>query len=248
VDVRDTVLGIGSWHRFLAHLARLDLPPGPGDPRPVTEEDVASLPDPAHRYMRFMGVVGRPRDWSFRARFGGRIRRAPGRPWMHAVAWQYNTSLAVARVFDVRLDFGGVLPMFGSDTYVGGRGRMLGKALNIVTVVDGSGREFDLGELVTYLTTPAWSRRRCCSTTTSLSTPSMTSRSTSHSPTPATGSAPVSSSAQTEGSSTSARPTAGTRARTGSSMPDGPRRSPDGSPTGAPAPLTRTRRLAPRYG
>jgi hypothetical protein len=70
---------------------------------------------------------------------------------MHSVAWQYNTSLAVARIFDMRIDFGGVLPMYGSDTYVAGRGRMSGKLLNVVKVADGSGREFDLGELVTYL-------------------------------------------------------------------------------------------------
>jgi hypothetical protein len=49
------------------------------------------------------------------------------------------------------MDLGGVLPMFGSDTYVNGRGRMFGKLLNVLKVVDGSGREFDLGELVTYL-------------------------------------------------------------------------------------------------
>jgi hypothetical protein len=151
VDVRNAVFGIGSRQRFLAHLARLDLPEGPGDSRPVTEDDVESLPEPAQRYMRFMGVVGRPRDWSFRVRFVGELRRAPDKRWMHAVAWQYNTSPAVARIFDMRMDFGGVLPMFGSDTYVAGRGRMSGKLLNVLKVVDGSGREFDLGELVTYL-------------------------------------------------------------------------------------------------
>lgn len=151
MDVRDTVFGIGSRRRFLGHLARLDLPVGPGDSRPVTEDDVESLPEPAQRYMRFMGVVGRPRDWSFRVRFVGGLRREPGKRWMHAAAWQYNTSLAVARIFDLRMDLGGVLPMFGSDTYVAGRGHMSGKLLNVLKVVDGSGREFDLGELVTYL-------------------------------------------------------------------------------------------------
>lgn len=65
---------------------------------------------------------------------------------MHAVAWQYNTNLSVARIFDLRMDLGGVLPMFGNDTYVNGRGRMLGKLLNVLKVIDGSGREFDLGD------------------------------------------------------------------------------------------------------
>ena len=41
--------------------------------------------------------------------------------------------------------------MWGWDTYQDGRGRMLGKALNLITVADGSGPEFDTGELVTWL-------------------------------------------------------------------------------------------------
>jgi hypothetical protein len=41
--------------------------------------------------------------------------------------------------------------MFGADTYVSGRGRMRGKLLGLVTVADGSGPEFDVGELVTWL-------------------------------------------------------------------------------------------------
>jgi hypothetical protein len=151
MDVRDVVLGIGARKRFLAHVASLDLPAGPTDVRPVSEEDLAALPEPARRYMRFMRVVGRPRDWSFRARLSGGIRLAPGKPWMHSLAWQYNTSVRVARIFDMRIDFAGVVPMFGTDTYIDGRGRMFGRLLNVVTVADGAGREFDLGELVTYL-------------------------------------------------------------------------------------------------
>jgi hypothetical protein len=98
---------------------------------------------------------------------------------MHSVAWLYNTSLAVARIFDMRIDFGGVLPMFGSDTYVAGGGRMFGKLLNVLKVADGSGREFDLGENSSPTSmTPAWLRRRCCSTTASASPLSMTRPST----------------------------------------------------------------------
>jgi hypothetical protein len=41
--------------------------------------------------------------------------------------------------------------MLGRDTYLRGKGRMLGKALDFFKVVDGSGSEFDIAELVTYL-------------------------------------------------------------------------------------------------
>ena len=80
-----------------------------------------------------MGVVGRPRDWSFRARFVGEFRQRPGQKFMPCEAWQYNTSLVPARVYYMRIDFAGVLPMFGVDVYHAGHGRMHGKVLGLIT-------------------------------------------------------------------------------------------------------------------
>jgi hypothetical protein len=48
----------------------------------------------------------------------------------------------VARVFLMRIDVAGYVPMFGADTYVAGRGRMRGRFLGLVPVADGSGPEF----------------------------------------------------------------------------------------------------------
>jgi hypothetical protein len=98
-----------------------------------------------------MGVVGRPRVWSFRAGIVGRFRLRPRLGWMPAHAWQYNSSLEVARIFLMRLRFANIVPMIGRDTYLHGHGRMLGKLLDRIVVVDGSGKEFDTGELTTYL-------------------------------------------------------------------------------------------------
>jgi hypothetical protein len=71
----------GLGRRLEAQVARL----GPCDPArlpPITEADVERLPEPARRYLRWMGVVDRPRDEAFRARFRGRIRMRPGQRWM----------------------------------------------------------------------------------------------------------------------------------------------------------------------
>jgi hypothetical protein len=127
------------------------LPTGPDDGVPVTDADLDVLPEVVQRYLRFMGVVDRPRDWSFRAHFSGQFRLRPQFGWLPAEAWQYNSGLEVARLFVMRLRVAGVVPMVGSDTYLDGRGRMLGKLLDRVTVADGQGEEFDIGELTTYL-------------------------------------------------------------------------------------------------
>ena len=115
----------------------------------VTEADLVGLPGPAQRYLRWMGVVGRPRERSFLVRFTGRFRR--GRSWMPCEAWQFNAGDPITRLFHMRIDVARVVPMVGRDSYAAGRGAMRGKVLGLVTVADGSGPEFDLGELVTYL-------------------------------------------------------------------------------------------------
>ena len=140
------------YRRFVEQVAAAGVPGGPGDTSVVTEADLDGLPDVVQQYLRFMGVVGRPRDWSFRARFVGRFRLRPRLGWMPAQAWQYNSVvLSPARVFVMRLRFAGVVPMIGRDTYLNGHGRMLGKLFNRFTVADGRGDEFDIGELTTYL-------------------------------------------------------------------------------------------------
>ena len=140
------------FRRLVDEVEAACVPTGPGDLAPVSNEEVAELPASVRRYLRFMGVVGTAHATrSFRARFVGHFRLRPRLGWMPAEAWQYNSGLEVARVFVMKLRFAHFIPMLGRDTYVRGRGRMLGKLLDRFTVADGQGDEFDIGELTTYL-------------------------------------------------------------------------------------------------
>ncbi len=136
---------------FTRRLAAERLTTGPLPADPVTDADLAGLPSAAVRYLHAMGVVGRPRTRSLRAHWTGRFRLGADRPWMRSEAWQYDTGEEVARLYRMRLLVAGVVPMWGWDTYRAGTGRMLGRALGLVTVADGSGPQFDSGELVTWL-------------------------------------------------------------------------------------------------
>lgn len=135
---------------FLGELRHASLPIEIGEPVTIDEPAIASLPEPVKRYLRFMRVVGRPRDWSLRARFKARFRREPG-AWVDCEALQYDSRLELSRFFYMQLALKKVLPVTVRDTYLGGRGRMLAKAFDLVEVVDGEGPELDVGELVTYL-------------------------------------------------------------------------------------------------
>ncbi len=136
---------------FLEGVRAAGLPFPPAAAAVVTSADLDPLPVAARRYLRFMGVLGRPRDRSFRARMIGRFRLRPGGAWMRCAAWQYNTADPVARLFRMRLMLGGAVPMTGWDTYRHGHGRMRGSLLGLIPVARGSGPRFDTSELVTWL-------------------------------------------------------------------------------------------------
>jgi Family of unknown function (DUF6544) len=116
----------------------------------VSDHDLASLPDPARRYLEEAGAIGHPADWSLRLHSRGTFRLKRGWPWMPCEAWQYNSAAQVARVFWMRIDACG-LPMVGRDSYVRGRGELHGRLAGLLTVARGTGHEYDVGELVTFL-------------------------------------------------------------------------------------------------
>ena len=65
------------YARFLREVASTKLPAVPDRVEVIASSQLASLPEPAQRYLRFMRVAGRPQDWSFRLGFTG--RSAPSR-------------------------------------------------------------------------------------------------------------------------------------------------------------------------
>ncbi len=136
-------------HQLARDLGVLGLPGSPAPAEPVSNRQLRGLPDAAQRYLRFMGVTGRPADWSFLAHCTGRFRLRPGWPWLPCEAWQYNSSLEVARVFHLRI--GGPVPMSARDAYIRGEGSARGTVLGLVHLVSGTGPEYDVSELVTYL-------------------------------------------------------------------------------------------------
>jgi hypothetical protein len=137
----------GALEDDVAASGLVQAPPG----TPVLESDLMGLPSSTERYLRASGVIGRPRDRSFAAHLHGRFRLRPNQRPMRCETWQCNTVAPVARLFHMRIDFAGFVPMVGRDTYVAGHGRMRGTLLHLVAVADGSGDEFDLSELATYL-------------------------------------------------------------------------------------------------
>jgi hypothetical protein len=116
----------------------------------VTEADLAPLPPPVQRYLRFAGVVGQPRVQHFRARMSGRIRGAADAPWMPFSAEQHSFFDPPRRYFFMQATRSG-LPLDGLHVYAEDGARMRIKLLSMLMVVDVKGPVLTRAETVTVL-------------------------------------------------------------------------------------------------
>jgi hypothetical protein len=114
----------------------------------VTESDLAPLPAAVSKYLR----AGRRRPPAQLVIARALRREIPPRtrPILDALrGMAVQLGYRGSQLFRMHLLLARVVPMWGWDTYRVGRGRMHGKLLNLITVADGTGPEFDTGVLVT---------------------------------------------------------------------------------------------------
>jgi hypothetical protein len=116
--------------------------------QPITERDLALLPDAIQRYLRATGVVAQPRIQNYRLRFSGRIRSAPDTAWMPFDADQHSFVRDPARLFLMRARMFGV-PVEAWHRLVGGHATMKVTLLGAVPMVNASGDSMDRSEAVT---------------------------------------------------------------------------------------------------
>ena len=127
---------------------RRSLTPGPGAMPVVTEADLAPLPAPVQRYLRFAGVVGQPQVHNWRVEFVGRIRSAADAPWMEFTAEQHSITDPPKRLFMMDAKMKG-LPVHVYHSYVDAEARMQVKLLALYPMVDTGGFDFNTAETVT---------------------------------------------------------------------------------------------------
>jgi hypothetical protein len=140
------------WKKLCDEIASAHLFAGPATLDRATEAELAALPSAARAFMRFFEVFpARPKHWSFRVGWTGRFRTAPDRPWMPVDAVQYDSRYPVARIFHMKARMKGLFPVLARDTYLHGHGHMLATLAHLLKIAEGSGPEYDVGELVTWV-------------------------------------------------------------------------------------------------
>ncbi len=130
--------------------------PRPPHARLVTDAMLAGLPEPAQRYLRFTGVVGRPMVDTVRVRQACRMRPAPGGISFPLVAVQWYVVEPPGFIWDATVPVAGIPVVRGRDGYLEGRGLMTIKLGSVVPVVDAAGPEMDQASLTRYLSEMPW--------------------------------------------------------------------------------------------
>lgn len=122
----------------------------------VTADMIDRLPEPARRYMRWTGVIGKPWIDTVRIGYSGRFRRGVDQPWLPIRATQIYTTRPPAFRWKARLSMWGLPLMSGHDRYAQGRGHMYGRIAGLFTIFDARGDEIDQGTMLRYLNEATW--------------------------------------------------------------------------------------------
>jgi hypothetical protein len=122
----------------------------------VRPADLERLPQPVRRWLVRSGVIGKPRATTVRLMQRGEMRTSPDGAWMPVRAEQYFSVDPPAFVWSADVTMLRTLPLVGRDEYRGGKGRMLIKALSLVSVVDATGEKIDQGTISRFLAEIVW--------------------------------------------------------------------------------------------
>lgn len=115
---------------------------------PVTDADLERLPAPVQRYLRRVGVVGKPRVHDVRVAFRGEMKGKPGADWMATRVEQHSFFDEPTRAFLMEAKMFGI-PFEVFHLYVGPSATMRVRIGGLLQIVDAHGPEMNQSETVT---------------------------------------------------------------------------------------------------
>lgn len=122
----------------------------------VTDADIAGLPEPVQRWLRYAQVVGKRRPATVRLKMEGQFRLGEDKGWMPFEAEEYYTTDPPGFVWSVLMEMAPLLAIRGRDRYVEGKGDIDMRLLGVIPVARKSGGELDRGAMLRYLNETMW--------------------------------------------------------------------------------------------
>jgi hypothetical protein len=118
-------------------------------PALLTEADLMSLPTPVQRYLRYSGVVGKPKVTHFKVCFDGKIRKNEQSEWMPFTSEQFNFMEPASRCFLMKATMKG-LPVGGYHKFDNSGAFMDIRLFSLVPVQYQGNKEMQVAETVTF--------------------------------------------------------------------------------------------------
>ncbi len=115
----------------------------------LNEAEIAYLPGPVKKYIRYTGCIDKPMVKNFRIDFAGKIRDHAKPVWMQLTSEQYNFIKTPTRLFYLDATMKG-LPVAGFHCFKNGKAYMDIRLLSIFKVEYQSGAVMDTSETVTF--------------------------------------------------------------------------------------------------
>ncbi len=115
----------------------------------LTEAEIANLPEPVKKYIRYTGCINKPIVHNFKIDFSGKIRDHKKPVWMPLTSEQYNFIKTPTRLFYLDATMKG-LPVGGFHCFKNGVAFMDIRLLSIFKVAYESGAVMDTSETVTF--------------------------------------------------------------------------------------------------
>ena len=133
-------------------------------PEVITEAQVLSLPPIIQQWMRYSGVIGKPKVVSVRLRQKGEMRTQPDQDWIPFTAEQYIDVENPAFVWAADVKKMPLISFRGRDKLQNGAGGMLIKVASLIPVVNASSNEkINSGAMLRFLGEMCWYPSAACS-------------------------------------------------------------------------------------
>lgn len=114
----------------------------------ITEDDLTHLPEPIQKYMNYIGIVGKPKVYSFHAVMSGEMKLDPDKDWAPVEVEQTSFIDDVSRLFYITMIYNHI-SIRALHHYEDYNASMVIKILDLVKVADARGELMSSGETVT---------------------------------------------------------------------------------------------------
>lgn len=122
----------------------------------ITLESLTQLPPVVQKWLVRSNIIGKEKIRTIHLKQRGLLRSKPEGKWMPLEAEQHIVTNPPGFIWKAKIDAGYFLTINGRDKLEHGKGHMLIKAANTITVADSAGKEIDQGAMMRYLAEIMW--------------------------------------------------------------------------------------------